>query len=285
MAAQISTLLFPRDMLNPKLVDDHFRSEANAARDAGLTVKLIDHDAIVAGDLAAGLRGLEGPDHDVLYRGWMIRPDRYDDLADGLGGRDISLRTNPAKFRGAHHLPSWFDTLAAATPESVWTDSADLDELVAALGKLGSGPAVLKDYSKSEKHYWDEAMFIPDVTDTVQALSVAERFLELRDTAFDTGFVVRRYEQLEQPEARTWWLDGRCVAISAHPDTPDQSQRSVELSTIERLIADLELGFITADLAISATTDEARIVEIGDGQVSDRPSSLPPEDFIEALTS
>jgi excinuclease ABC subunit A len=45
---------------------------------------------------------------------------------------------------------------------------------------MGPGPAVLRDYVKSMKHYWDEAAFIPDAADLAAVRKVAARFRELR---------------------------------------------------------------------------------------------------------
>ena len=44
----------------------------------------------------------------------------------------------------------------------------------------------------------------------------------------------------------------------------------------------LALPFVTVDLA-QRTDGTWRIIELGDGQVSDRPTSTPPADLIDAL--
>jgi hypothetical protein len=80
---------------------------------------------------------------------------------------------------------------------------------------------VLKDYVKSEKHHWAEATFVPDVRDVAAARRVAERFIELRGPELLGGLVVRRFERYEGPDVRTWWVDGRAVLITAHPDQLD----------------------------------------------------------------
>jgi hypothetical protein len=41
-------LLVPSDVLRPRRVDEHFAAEADAARDAGHQVGLVDHDALAA---------------------------------------------------------------------------------------------------------------------------------------------------------------------------------------------------------------------------------------------
>lgn len=279
------TLLFPRDILKPALVDEHFRPEANAARTLGLNVELVDHDAIVAGDLVSGLKGVEGSGHGFFYRGWMLNPSDYTAMFRTLDERGIFLRTSPRHFTTAHHLPEWYSDMENVTPKSVWTTGAEWDEFESALVALGAGAAVLKDYSKSEKHYWNEAMFIPDTQDVVSARTVAERFVELRGSAFDTGFVLRRFEDLSNVEARTWWVDGVCVGVSAHPDTPDKEPPELDLGQFSEFVSGLGLPFITVDVALATESLKPRVVEVGDGQVSDRPTSLSATDFITMLTT
>lgn len=275
-------MLFPRDVLNPKLVDEHFRPEASAARGEGISIALLDHDALLAGDTAHAIRGI-GDDADALvYRGWMIPPDRYRELETALGnGR---LRTTADEFRRAHHLPHWYPSLAEHTPVSVWTTTPDLDEFVATLAELPGGPAVIKDYSKSEKHYWDEAMFIPDVRDAAAAKAVASRFQELRGDFFDTGFVVRVFEPFVGDEVRSWWVNGELRCVTAHPDAPDASPPELDLSSLHDAVPLLDLRFVAVDL-VRDEVGRTRIVEVGDGQVSDRPTSCDPTDFIRATSS
>ena len=143
-------------------VDAHFRPEADAARALELDVGLIDHDAVGAGDFDAGLRGVSETDAPTVYRGWMIHPARYEEMEAALARRGRHLRTTAEAFRTAHHLPRWFDQLRHVTPASVWTSSPDVEEFETALAEMPEGPAVIKDYCKSEKDYWHEAMFIPD---------------------------------------------------------------------------------------------------------------------------
>jgi ATP-grasp domain, R2K clade family 3 len=99
----------------------------------------------------------------------------------------------------------------------VWTDEA---AFAGGCAELKTGPAVLRDYTKSMKHHWDEAAFIPDVADAAAAGRVASRFRELRGDDFTGGFVLRRFETWTGAEARTWWIGGEYRLVTAHPDTP-----------------------------------------------------------------
>ncbi|SNY60265.1 hypothetical protein SAMN05421748_12184 [Paractinoplanes atraurantiacus] len=262
-------LLVPRDVLNPRRADEHFAEEAAAARAAGHTVTLVDHDALAAGH-AKTVDFQE--DEPAVYRGWMLTSEAYAGLAEACGGR---LRTSPEQYRQGHELPGWYEALAPFTPESAW---GDFDQARAALGN--SGPAVLRDYTKSMKHYWHEAAYIPDLADAEKAHAVARRFRELRGDDFTGGFVLRRFEEFTGAEARTWWVGGECRLITAHPDTADQLPPDIDVSFLKGAVP--ALPFVTVDLALR-TDGRWRVVELGDGQVSDRPRSTSAAELIDVI--
>ncbi|GIE85783.1 ATP-grasp domain-containing protein [Actinoplanes regularis] len=277
-------LLLPADVLHPRRVDEHFAAEEQAARALGWSVALVDHDALAAtGTLAGSVTRAPGGEV-ALYRGWMLSSRAYAGLATALATRDIRLYTDAERYRRAHELPGWYAALSDFTPASTWTTGTDRTDFDAARSALGSGPAVVRDYSKSMKHYWHEATYIPDLTDAAGAWAVAQRMLELRGDDLTGGFVLRRYEPFVGPEVRTWWVNGTCRLVTAHPDTPHEPlPQDLDLTPLRPAVATLNLSFVTIDL--TRRSDGAwRIVELGDGQVSDRPTTTPPEDLISALT-
>jgi hypothetical protein len=229
-------LLLPADVLQPRRADEHFADEARAARDAGLDVALVDHDALsTGGDACRAVAGVPEPAAGgvAIYRGWMLRSGQYEQFAEALARRNIVLRTSPDQYRRAHELPGWYAALADVTPTSVWTVGDKPDGFTRACGELGPGPAVVRDYTKSMKHYWHEAVFIPDLADTAAGWAVASRFRQLRDDDFTGGFVLRRFERFVSAEARTWWVNGVCRLIGPHPDTPhDDPPAGLDLTDI-----------------------------------------------------
>lgn len=266
------TLIVPADPLRPRRPDEHFAAEAAAARAAGVAVALVDHDRLARGD-ATGLPSVE----DGVYRGWMLRSEHYALFA--------GLRTSAGQYRRAHELPGWYDVLAPVTPESVWTAGFSRDDFDRARQELGAGPAVLRDYTKSMKHYWHEAAYIPDLAVADAAWAVAERFADLRDDDLTGGFVLRRFEDFIGPELRTWWVDGVCRIVGPHPDLPaDTAVPPSDLSEIGRLVARLALPFVTVDV-VRRADGVWRVVELGDGQVSDRPAAVSPEALVATLFS
>jgi hypothetical protein len=165
----------------------------------------------------------------------------------------------------------------------VWTTGDGRDDFDRVRSELGAGPAVLRDYTKSMKHYWHEAAFIPDLADATAAWKVAARLRELRGDDFAGGFVLRRFEEFTGAEVRTWWIHGVCRLVTAHPDTPDDlPPADVGLEAVRPLVAALGLPFVTVDLA-RRRDGVWRVIELGDGQVSDRPASTSADTFVAAL--
>jgi hypothetical protein len=114
--------------------------------------------------------------------------------------------TTAEQYRRAHELPGWYRALAECTPRSVWTTGAERAAPDRARAELGSGPAVLRDYAKSMKHYWHKAAFIPVPDDAGAARSVANRFRQLRAEDMVGGFVLRRFESFVSAEVCSWWI-------------------------------------------------------------------------------
>lgn len=272
-----------------------YAAEEAAARAAGFGVQLIDHDAATAGDFERAVRGVEaeGRGRRFLYRGWMLTAHAYQGLIDALWRRQWTAMTSSQDYEYCHHLIGWVQELVSLTPRSAWIPHIppfEPSELTAVLATF-EGPVMVKDYVKSEKHAWKDACFIPDARDRDQAMAVIRRFLELRGSSFEGGLVIREFVELRPDgvdtrsgmplsrELRSYWTGTRCVAISDywHHD-PSNAVPPIAEEAARRI----NRPFYTIDLAM--TVDGAWIViEVGDGQVSALPDSLPPRSFYAAL--
>ena len=134
-------LLVPADVLVPRRPDEMFAAEAAAARQAGIPVAVVDHDAITqSGDARQAVARVPEGHPDAVYRGWMVRAEQYEALAGALAARGTTLRTTPAQYQRAHELPGWYQAFAGLTPDSAWTsgdDRAAFDKARAELGHPG----------------------------------------------------------------------------------------------------------------------------------------------------
>ena len=278
----MSAFVFPADPLNPRRVEEYFAPQATLARDLGAATVVIDHDALLAGRLNDAVRRVPEGIGALCYRGWMIPSPAYAQLESALAPLDAHLVTGPEDYRRAHEFPGWYSAFAAVTPPGEWIPVPD--DLPAALQALSlGGRAIVKDFVKSRKHEWDEACFIPSVADTEATARVVRRFLELQGTDLQGGLVFRGFEEFVGPQARVWWVDGKPVLVTPHPDTPDDVVQP-EIEHITGPVRDLGCRFVTTDLA-RRSDGVWRVVEVGDGQVSDFPAGGDTTTLFSALHS
>lgn len=286
-----TALLLPRDPLNPRRADPHFAREAVAARELGCAVAYLDHDAAVRGDAAEAVARVPRDFGDVRYRGWMVTSGVYAALDGALRSRGARLLTSPAAYRSAHELPGWYAHFRELTPASrtIGLEHGELPtaaRLAAEAAALPPGAAVVKDWVKSRKHEWDTACFVPDLADTAHLASVVGAFLEGQGEFLVGGVVLRAFEEFTGPEARVWWLDGEPVLVTPHPDTPDTPADALpdlpDTPAVSAAVRALGAPFVTTDLALRAD-GARRIVEVGDGQVSDLPAGVDPGDLLRPL--
>lgn len=290
-------VLFCSRPFEPSQVEPDFAPERAAATAAGFTTALLDHTIAAEEDAQKAVRRVPAGSGEALYRGWMFRADRYEELYTALLGRGVRLMNDPVAYRTCHHLPESYAILEGSTPRSTWlpvSGPLSFDEVFERLRPFGSGPVIVKDYVKSQKHYWSEACFIPRADDAEAVMRVVRRFLELQGEELAVGLVFREYVPLRivgahpksgmplAAEVRTFWLDGRLVLQhdywadlgAACPQPP-----AVFLEDIARRIPS---RFFTMDVALR---EDGRwtVIELGDGQVAGLPAPELAEAFYQRL--
>src|SRR2546430_13888774 len=85
-------LLIPADVIQPRRPDAHFADEARAAREVGVEVALVDHDALATsggGARAGGPLPESGTPRGAGYRGLMLRREQFVGLAQTVAERNI----------------------------------------------------------------------------------------------------------------------------------------------------------------------------------------------------
>jgi hypothetical protein len=187
--------------------------------------------------------------------------------------------------------PAAATSCGPATPRSVWLPAdAGLTLPAARLAEfaapLGPGPVIVKDYVKSRKHEWDEACFVPVAADTERLAAVIGRFVESQEDFLAGGIVLRAFENFIGDEVRVWWIDGAPVLVTVHPDAhtgaAEASLPGEELDRGAPLVRALGRRFVTTDLALRSD-GVWRVVEVGDGQVSDLPTTADQRRLLEPL--
>lgn len=267
-------VLFPAHPVTSALVDPDFAEQANAASDAGLAWSLVSFEALVnEHDPVRAVRRVPEGVGPCLYRGWMLKPAAYAELAGALADRGAALIVSPDEYRYGHHLPGWYADFCEVTASTVWTASADPAAAREALARLPGGAALVKDYVKSAKHLWNTACFIPEVRDEPAAMAVVLAFLAEQGDDLNGGVVLRSF--------RPYPADG----VDVRTGVPRIEERRIFLWRGEPLhivgdedlllrgpalraaIARLRSPFVSLDLAHLAD-DDWEVIEVGDGQVS-----------------
>jgi hypothetical protein len=290
----MTTILLPCSPLNPRRVDDDFAAEADAARANGFAIEFVDAETIARGEVAGGARG----SRPCLYRGWMLASKQYGYFASALAALGYAPMTKPADYRRHHEYPGAYAALSDLMPESLIVPAEELGNLEAvadAMANRWRGGALLKDYVKSRKHEWLDACFIPDVADRANAMRVLRNFVERQGSDLSGGLVMRQSLDLATlgrhaisgmpiaVEYRAFYLAGRPLAVAPYWDGADYADApSPPAALLAEIGARFGDGFFSADVAMQSS-GAWKLIETGDGQVSQIPESLGEAAFYRAL--
>lgn len=292
-------VLYCLDPLKSQYPESQFTREARAAERNGICWHLIDHDALIRGDVERALSGVPKQTRLVtaIYRGWMVTSEQYEAFDQGLKTRGITLINSPDEYRHCHHFPESYSVVQGNTPRTVWLpglNHPEMDRIMEALKVFGGSPLVLKDYVKSQKHAWNEACFIPSAADRDAVERVVRRFLELQGERLVGGLVFREFVNL-QPldnhpqsgmpltlEYRLFYLDHQlllCTPYWDHPEHPEEVPPLVSFTDLARAVRS---RFFTVDVA-RRTTGDWLVVEMGDAQVAGLPAHVDEDQFYAAV--
>lgn len=292
-------LLFCDSGFSHKEVDYLYTEEYEAAKAAGFTCALLSFEHLKKGAIDKALKQVKATDTKTIaiYRGWMLKPLQYEQLYTALLEKNIQLVNNPEEYRFCHYLPENYPTIQAYTPKTsskALVGNFDIADFKTELDLFGNQPIVLKDYVKSQKHYWEEACFIPNAADRPQAEKVIRRFLDLQGEDLNEGLVFRAFVDLEAltthsvsgmpltKEFRVFVYQGAILASYPYWAEGDYENVQPVLEHFKSVLPKIKSNFFTLDIAKQAQGDWI-IVELGDGQVAGLPDRATPKGFYEAL--
>ena len=246
---RISRVLAPAHPLRRGVADELVEDEVAALRALGVPVSLFAEDALEQGELRP--RPALEPGDVVLYRGWMKTLPAYGVLASEATRLGASLLTSPEDYARCHHLPGWYEHCRDVTPETrFFAADADLEVELASL----DWPAYfVKDFVKSLTTSRGSIAKSPS-----EAAEIARAIAATRG-AIEGGLCVRRLERFVEETER------RIFVAFGEPHAHDGVVPDVALVVASRITA----PFATLDV-VQNDAGTWRVVELGDGQVSDR---------------
>ena len=289
-------LLYPCDPFDQRKPDPAYDPEVEVAEKLGLAYSVVNYEALVSSNnpLKAVQRVEQARKVATgIYRGWMLRPERYRELYEALETRGIRLINDPDAYVHTHHLPESYPLIEEYTPRTVWIKSGPfvrIDEVMALLRPFDSRPIVVKDYVKSRKHEWDEAFYIPSASDREAVERVVWRLVELQDEDLNEGLVFREFIEFEPlgkhpksgipltREYRIFWLDGEPIYWTRYWEGADYGGQRPPIEQFREVAKTIKSRFFTMDIAKRLDGDWM-IIELGDGQVAGLPDHADIREF------
>lgn len=239
--------VMPLDGLEPRQIDAYFRPQAEALQSRGYRVSTVPDPCFRRDGELPGVP----TEAAIVYRGWMVRPEEYLQFEKSVRINGATLLTDAAAYVATHHLPNWYPALEAFTAETVVVESAD--NLSETLERLNWDAYFLKDYVKSLKVGGGSI-----VRSRADAERWVQEMIHYRDE-LEGGICIRRVETfVPESECRYFVLNGV-------PYSPDLRPIPLPVAVAAERISS---PFFAVDIAQTAE-GECRIVELGDGQVSD----------------
>ncbi|WP_028885149.1 ATP-grasp domain-containing protein [Teredinibacter turnerae] len=242
-------VLFPYNPLNEKEADGPFNDEYLQLKEKGIACSLFDYDAL-AFDESRPKPRLDGGD-TVLYRGWMLNPEAYEKLSVLVNKSGGKMLTNTDDFIKSHHLPKWYEKVHEFTPETIFIENEE--DIVSVAEKSGWGKFFVKDFVKS--NYSDRGSIANSPIEVEEIIGLIRQ----HRGEIEGGIALRRVEDLiGESEVRYFVFNGK-------PYSPN--------GVVPPLVCEIatrhKVPFYSVDV-VQRTDGELRLIEIGDGQVSDR---------------
>ncbi len=241
-------IIYPGDYFNANRVDETFEAECDSARKAGLKSVLLSSQSFHEGKIK--FSGSFEPGQPVIWRGWMLKEKEYRALHDAVSNCGAEMWVSPEYYAACHYITGWYELCRDYTPETIFLkESDDFSKVTSAL----QWPAwFVKDYVKSL---------------TTSRGSVARNAEEIQEILagikqfrgeIEGGVALRKFEQLKPDSERRYFSFNHKV-FAADDVIPD---------VVQKIANDIKSPFFSIDMAES-TAGDLRLIEIGDGQVSD----------------
>ena len=241
--------LFPNDCFNPKQPDEAYCDRFLTFKQAGFNTALIEIESLSNGTTI--YPPLTSQD-TVVYLGWMLSAADYQSLVQIIRQTGAIPLTSDEEYLATHYLPNWYPLIKDLTPETK-IYAAD-DDLETELKRLNWERFFIKDYVKSLKTSIGSIIDRPE--------QIAEVITEMKKYRgiIEGGVCVRRVEDLiAETEQRYFVIQGQAFAADPQEKIPDIVMQCTNI---------INSNFFSVDV-IQRRDKTLRIVEIGDGQVSD----------------
>ena len=263
----IKTIVFPSSYFSSKNVDEDLKREYDAVKETGLfDIVLFSYDKWFNESKLV----LDKPvdmQCNAVYRGWMMKPEKYNAFYKALFDRNIVLVNSPSEYEHFHIFPNVYSDIIADTAQMrVFPDgkTLDVEEIKKTFERF-----MVKDYVKSVKgttfpKYFDKSVTQQEFDEQM------EKFYNYRGDLYTGGICIKEYLSLKKygrytNEYRVFYINGEIATISRNSGQSEYAPLPPE-KLIEKYKG-LESHYYTIDYA-ELDDGSWKILEAGDGQVS-----------------
>ena len=260
-------LLFPSSYFDINKVDEDLEKEYKAAKSIGLfDFAIFNYDKWFN-------EGKLKLDHkpDVLtkaiYRGWMMKPEKYKAFYETLLTKNIKLITTPDEYEMMHVFPNAYHYFANDTAKMLLYplhSQIDVGELKKSFERF-----MIKDYVKSVKGSDFPKCFDAGITQK-EFDNWMELFYKYRGDLLTGGICVKEYLDLKKYDERTneyrvFYINHTVATVSENSAQPFYANK-VPQELVEKYM-NLNSIYYTVDYA-ELEDGNWTVIEAGDGSVS-----------------
>ena len=279
-------VLYPSEYGKSRTVDRDYEFEKALTDKFGVYTALLNYDEFTCMGKSPKLTFLTDiPEEPVegIYRGWMLKPEQYEQLYEVCKLCNIKLINNVEEYKNAHWFHRAYDKISSYTPMIAVFNDKDIIEW-SEVRDYFSDKFMIKDYVKSVKGY-DYPEWLDFTYTDKQLDEMVARFKELRGDLYSGGIILKEYVNLKKTSGKThefrgFYYKGRLVALYHNSDNNEDDLEPVR--KFAESVPKLDSHFYTIDFTYR-NDDKLIIIECGDGQVSGLPSLIEAEALHEQL--
>lgn len=263
----VDMIVFPSSFFSVSKVDEDLQKEYDAVIETGLFEvvlfgyeKWFDEDKLV-------LQNAPEKEHLAVYRGWMMRPDKYERFYNLLLENNIRLVTKTEEYKQMHIFPNVYESVREDTAKiEIYPlhSQIDVEQLKKSFDRF-----MVKDYVKSVKGTEFPKFFDHSITQE-KFDNWMEVFYKYRGDLLTGGICIKEFLDLKQygektNEYRVFYINHEIATICRNSGQADFTAEPPK-ELLEKY-SHLNSPYYTVDYA-ELEDGSWRIVEAGDGEVS-----------------
>lgn len=266
-AESSDVILFPSDYFDSAAVDPDLRIEYEAVKENEMLTPILfsyeawfEHGKLVLSEAVDRVTG-------AVYRGWMMKPEQYEQFYEVLKKQKIWLLTAPNEYRTLHMFPNVYEQVRADSARILlFPLHAPID---ISLVRKSFPKFMVKDYVKSVKGT-EFPKFFDESTTQEEFDRWMEVFYKYRGELLTGGICIKEYLDLKRYDGKTneyrmFYVDG--IGITLEPNSGQGDFTPKPPRALLEKYCSLGSPFYTVDFA-ELSDGSWKVIETGDGGVS-----------------